>query len=103
VFRKFLTKEISRLLKGEDIVRFIKSQRIRWLGHVERMEDNAMPKGMLKRGLYSKRRKRRPRMRWLEEVENDLKRMKVTGWKEKMRNREQRRLVVNEAKAHPGL
>jgi hypothetical protein len=25
---------------------------------------------------YSKRRKGRPRMRWLEEVENDLKRMK---------------------------
>jgi hypothetical protein len=29
--------------------------------------------------------------------------MKVKGWKEKMRNREQRRLVVEEAKAHPGL
>jgi hypothetical protein len=27
----------------------------------------------------------------------------VTGWKEKMRNREQWRLVVKEAKAHPGL
>jgi hypothetical protein len=63
-------EEISKLLKGEDIVRFIKSQRIKWLGHVERMEDNAMPKRMSKG---------RPRMRWLEEVENDLKRMKVTG------------------------
>jgi hypothetical protein len=50
-------EEISKLLKGEDIVRFIKSQSIRWLGHVERMEDNAMPKRMLKGRLYSKSRK----------------------------------------------
>jgi hypothetical protein len=67
------------------------------------MEDNAMSKRMLKGRLYSKSRKGRPRMRWLEEVENDLKRMKVTGWKEEMRNREQWSLVVKEAKAHPGL
>jgi hypothetical protein len=77
----------------EDIVRFIKSQRIRLLGHVERMEDNAMPKIMLKG---------RPRMRWLDDVESHLKKMEVKGWKE-MRDRKQWRLVVEEAKAHPGL
>jgi hypothetical protein len=42
-------------------------------------------------------------MRWPEEVENDLKRMKVRGWKEKMRNREQWRVAVEVAKGHPGL
>jgi hypothetical protein len=58
---------------------------------------------MLKGRLYPKRRKGRPRKRWLDDVESDLKKMKVKGWKEKMRNREQLRLVVEEAKAHPGL
>jgi hypothetical protein len=53
---------INTLLKGEHVLRFIKSQRIRRLGHIERMEDNAMPKRMLKGRLYSKRRKGRPRM-----------------------------------------
>jgi hypothetical protein len=66
-------EEINGVLKGDDIVRFIMSQRIRWLGHVERMEENAMSKRMLKGRLYSKRRKGRPRMRWLDDVESDLK------------------------------
>jgi hypothetical protein len=66
------------------------------------MKDNAMPKRMLKGRLYSKIRKGRPRMRWLDDVKNDLKKMKVKGWIEKMRNREQWRLV-EEAKAHPRL
>jgi hypothetical protein len=50
------------------------------------MEDNAMPKRLLKGGLYSKRRKGRPRMRWLDDVESDLKKTEVKGWKEKMRD-----------------
>jgi hypothetical protein len=53
------------------------------------MEDNAMPKRMLKGRLYSKRRKGRPRMRWLDNVESDLKKTEVKEWKEKMRDREQ--------------
>jgi hypothetical protein len=44
VWRIRYNEEKNTLLKGEDIVRFVKSQRIRWLEHVERMEDNAMPK-----------------------------------------------------------
>jgi hypothetical protein len=64
------------------------------------MEDYAMPKRMIKGKLYSKRRKGRPRMRWLDDVESDLKKMKVKGRKGMMRDREQWRLVVEEVKAH---
>jgi hypothetical protein len=39
------------------------------------MEDNAMPKRMLKGRLYSKRRKGRPRMRWLGPEEDEGERM----------------------------
>jgi hypothetical protein len=58
---------------------------------------------MLKGRLYSKRGKGCPRMRWLDDVESDLKKMEVIRWKEKTRNREQWTLVVGEVKAHPGL
>ena len=36
--------ELEAIIKGENIVRFIICQRIRWLGHVERMQDTAIPK-----------------------------------------------------------
>jgi hypothetical protein len=42
-------------------------------------------------------------MRWLDDVESDLKNEKLKGWKENTRNREQQRLVVEETKAEPGL
>jgi hypothetical protein len=42
-------------------------------------------------------------MRWFDDVESDLKKMEVKEWKEKMRDREQWRQVVEEAKARPGL
>jgi hypothetical protein len=37
-------RELEELNKGENIVKWIKGQRISWLGHLERMEEDRMPK-----------------------------------------------------------
>jgi len=38
--------ELEAIIKGENIVRFIKCQKIRWFGHIERMKVTAIPKKM---------------------------------------------------------
>jgi len=37
-------RELEELSKGENIVKWIKGQRISWLGHLERMEEDRMTK-----------------------------------------------------------
>ena len=55
--------------------------------------------------LYATRRIGRPRMRWLDDVSMDLRKMGVNEWRERARNGEAWRhtSIVEKAKAHPGL
>ena len=78
--------ELEAIIKGENIVRFIKCQRIRWLGHIERMQDTAIPKKMLYRKLEATRRRGRPKMRWLDDVSMDTRKMGVNKWRGRARN-----------------
>ena len=96
-------EELNRSINTEDIVKFIKAQRLRWLGHVKRMEVGAMPRKMVEGRQFIGQKRGRPRLRWMDDVVADLKVMKITQWIEKMKDRVQWRLVVEEAKAHPGL
>jgi len=96
-------KILEELSKGENIVKWIKGQRISWLGHLERMEEDRMPRKIFTQELEGMRRRGRPRKGWREEVERDLQVMGVRRWRELVIDREKWRGIVRQAKAHSGL
>jgi hypothetical protein len=75
-------RELKELSKGENIVKWIKWQRISWLGHLERMEEDRMPKKIFTQELEGTRRRVRPRRGRREEVERDLQVVGVRRWRE---------------------
>jgi len=90
------------LNKGENIVKWIKGQRISWLGHLEINEDR-MPKKIFTQELEGPRRRGRPRKGWREEVERVLQVLGVRRWRELVIDRDKWRGIVRQAKAHNGL
>ena len=74
-------QKINDILKGQNIIGFIKKQRLNWLGHVERTaEDNIMQK--IKRWKpMSKRPIGRPKTRWEDDVLEDMKSINISSWK----------------------
>jgi hypothetical protein len=67
-----MNKVIKDILQGADIVKFIKSSRIRRYGHVERMQNQRMPKQIAAATTEGTRKRGRPCKIWKDEVEEDL-------------------------------
>ena len=76
---------------------------ISWLGHLERMEEDRMPKKIFTQELEETRRKGRSRKGWREGVERDLQVMAVRRWRGLVTDRTKWRDIVRQAKAHNGL
>jgi hypothetical protein len=72
-------QEIEARIKEENIVRFIKSQRLAWYGHGNRMEDNENVKAIMKWNRFDRRSRGRPKTRWKDDVEADLRAVKITN------------------------
>jgi hypothetical protein len=96
-------RELEERSKGENIVKWIKGQRISWLGHLERMEEDRMHIKIFTEELEGTRRRGRPRKRWKEEVERDLQVLRVRRWRELVADRKKWKDIVRQVKLHSGL
>ena len=64
-------KEMYASVKKPTIIETIRLNRLCWFGHVQRMEENRIPKRVLYMNLGTTRLRGRPRNRWQDEVRED--------------------------------
>jgi len=79
--------ELNKLIENADVVRFIKSRRIAWLGHVMQMDDNRTPKRILEWKPIGTRIRGIPRKRLIVDIEEDMQIMGIRRWREQYEER----------------
>jgi hypothetical protein len=69
----------------------------------QRMSDNEMPRRIMKCKPEDGRSFGRPRLRWKDGVEDDLKKLNFKNWWMVAKDRESCKKILREAEAHKGL
>ena len=79
LWQRHTNDDIMALAKMESIASLVRYRRLRWLGHMARMEDNRLPKKLLFGGIEHNRRVNvgRPLESWQEYVREDSAMLKM--------------------------
>ena len=93
--------ELRTKYKSQDIVTVIKIRRLEWLGHVSRMNETRSVKKIFEGKLERRRGRGRPRLRWINDVEDDLRKLGVKRWRTKALNSEEWASNIREPNAKP--
>ncbi|PSN39272.1 hypothetical protein C0J52_14635 [Blattella germanica] len=81
------------------ILRYVKSLRLVWLRHEERMEDIRTPKTLLHDNSIGIKRKGKPRRRWQQDVEQDMRELRIRSWRKLAQQWEEWKMGGKETKA----
>jgi hypothetical protein len=81
-------EELYRLHDVADLVTTIKITRLRWAGHIIRMQDHLPCKKITLDKLEGRRQVGRPNLRCMNEVTRDAQRLGITNWRIKARDRD---------------
>jgi hypothetical protein len=80
--------ELMTKYKSQDIVTAVKIRRLEWFGHVIRINEARIVKKIFEEKLKERRGRGRPRLRWINDVEEDLRMLGVKRWRKKALDRE---------------
>jgi hypothetical protein len=85
------------------LVTTIRITRLRWAGHIVRMQDNIPCKKITLDKWEDRSRVGRPNLRWMDGVMRDVERLGVRNWRTKTKDSEGWRRLLESAKYPHGL
>ena len=96
-WRRLHDEELHSLYRSPNIVRVIESRRLRWAGHVARMEEGRSAVKILTGKPTGKRTLGRPRRRWEDSIRMDLEEIGINAgnWVDSAQDRNYWRALVN--------
>jgi hypothetical protein len=97
-WRILTNREIYVIVKKTTIIETIRLNRLCWFGHVQRMEENRIPKRVLYMNLETTRLRGRPRNRWQDGVREDGRIVGGEVWQGKVHNREEWKKLLRTAR-----
>ena len=77
-----------------EISKKVQESRLKWYGHVLRREEECVGKRVMVMEVPGKRRRGRPKRRWLDNIKNDLSETELSG-EEAQNGVQWRRLIRN--------
>jgi len=102
VWRSRYNEELYRLFDETDLVT-IKITRLRWAGHVTRMQDNLPCKKITLDKPEGRGRAGRPNLRWIDGVTKVAEKLGVRNWRARARYRDDWKRLLESAKTLHGL
>jgi hypothetical protein len=89
--------ELQVMYRKPNIATTLKVRRMEWVGHLVRMSDCRTVKKMLLGKPDGRRKAGRPKLRWLDCTENDLKSMGAKRWRKKAEGRSAWAIILKKA------
>jgi hypothetical protein len=81
-WRALYNDELMNLYRNPSITSYLRAQRLLWIGHVQRMDINErIPKKSFESNPDGTRPRGRPKARFKDLIEKDLKKFKISNWK----------------------
>jgi len=88
IWRSRYNEELYHVYEEIDLVTTVRITRLRWAGHIVRMQDNLPCKEITLDKPEGRRQVGRPNLRWLDGVMRDAERLGVRNWKSKAKDRD---------------